>query len=354
MKENESGLNLVAIGGGTGLAMLLSGLKKYTGADYKSYKGLHIKDLTAVVTVTDDGGSSGRLRKELRVLPPGDIRNCLVALSEDESLMSELFQYRFSGNGHLHGHSFGNLFLSALSGVTGDFIQAIKVCSEVLAIKGKIYPSTIQDVRLAAELSNGRKVHGESIISKSSVPIRKLFLLPQHCKPVEGTLQAIREADIVTVGPGSLFTSLLPNLLIKRTVREIVRSKALTVYICNLMTQPGETTDFLASDHVKAIYNHTRAPIFDCVIANTKKVSEKLQEKYLKGGALQVKNDIRELKRLKLKVFTRDLVSEDNVVRHDPDLLAQTIFEAYLLLKSRRKSHSAGVRFKRGRTSVPS
>jgi uncharacterized cofD-like protein len=331
MKENlsKTGLNVVAIGGGTGLARLLSGLKKHVTGSHRNGTEPFIKELTAVVTVTDDGGSSGRLREELRVLPPGDIRNCLVALSEDEPLMSELFQYRFPGRGHLRGHSFGNLFLTAMAGITGDFVQAIKVCSEVLAIKGRIYPSTIQDVKLIGELEGGKKIYGESAISKSQTAIKRLHLSPRNCHPVRGTLQAIEAADIITVGPGSLYTSLLPNLLIKRTINEIHQSQALKIYICNIMTQPGETVGFTASEHVKAIYKHTGVPIFDCIIINIAPVSMRLRKNYLKEGATQVVNDVDELKKLGLKIFATNLILEGTVVRHHPDKLAEAIARVY-------------------------
>lgn len=320
-------LKLVAIGGGTGLSVLLSGLKKHVGSGPADEAWL--EELTAVVTVTDDGGSSGRLRHELQVLPPGDIRNCLVALSEDERLMSRLFKYRFPGRGILRGHNFGNLFLTALTGLTGDFIEAIKVSSEVLAVKGRIYPSTVQDVKLIAELANGERAYGESAISLSRTPIKRLYLSRPDCRPVPDTLRAIAEADIITVGPGSLYTSLLPNLLIKETVSQMVKSKALKIYICNIMTQPGETTGYRASDHVRAIYQHTRAPIFDCVIVNSRRVSPRMRRKYLKQGATQVENDISELEKLGLTVYARDLALESQVVRHDPELLAAAILEAY-------------------------
>lgn len=320
-------LRLVAIGGGTGLSVLLSGLKRYVGNGPADEAWL--EELTAVVTVTDDGGSSGRLRHELQVLPPGDIRNCLVALSEDERLMSRLFKYRFPGRGILRGHNFGNLFLTALTGVTGDFIEAIKVSSEVLAVKGRIYPSTVQDVKLIAELANGERAYGESAISFSRTPIKRLYLSRPDCRPVPDTLRAIAEADIITVGPGSLYTSLLPNLLIRETVGQILKSKALKIYICNIMTQPSETTGYRASDHVRAIYQHTRAPIFDCAIVNSRRVSPRMRRKYLKQGATQVENDISELEKLGLTVYARDLAVESQVVRHEPELLAAAILEAY-------------------------
>src|ERR1700752_5224891 len=231
------GQNLVAIGGGTGLSTLLAGLKKRCG---KSAEGTWIDTLSAIVTVSDDGGSSGRLRDELQMLPPGDIRNCMIALSEDSGLLSRLFRHRFRGEGELGGHSFGNLFLAALTEVTGDFTEAIRLSSEVLASKGHIFPATISDVRLVAELEDGSVVRGETQISASTVPIRRLRLEPEQCLPLPQVLKAIRAADVITVGPGSLYTSILPNLLVSQVGRAIGQSRATKIFICNLMTQPGE------------------------------------------------------------------------------------------------------------------
>src|SRR5882724_1765528 len=243
-------LRIVSIGGGTGLSALLSGLKKYTQPFGSAV------DVTAIVTVTDDGGSSGRLRREFEVLPPGDIRNCMVALSEDEALLSKLFQYRFSGGKGLKGHSFGNLFLTALTNLTGDFAQAVKVSSEVLASLGRIYPATQSNVILEAELENGRIVVGESKISKSRSHIKWIRLKPRICKPLPETLEAIERADLITFGPGSLFTSVIPNVLVQGIPQAIRRSRALRAYFVNLMWQPGETIGFRASDHVDAIHRH--------------------------------------------------------------------------------------------------
>src|SRR5580700_621671 len=236
-------LRIVAIGGGTGLSTLLHGLKRYA-------KDPQEAEITAIVTVTDDGGSSGRLRREFEVLPPGDIRNCMVALSEDEGLLSKLFQYRFSGGQGLKGHSFGNLFLTALTNLTGDFAQAVKVSSEVLASLGRIYPATESNVILEAELENGRTMVGESKISKSRSRIKWIRIRPRICRPLPETLEAIERADLITFGPGSLFTSVIPNVLVQGIPRAIRRSRALKAYFVNLMTQPGETTSFSASEHV--------------------------------------------------------------------------------------------------------
>src|SRR5947209_12531395 len=243
------GLKLVAIGGGTGLSTLLAGLKQLVGAS--DGEGVWLESLSAIVTVSDDGGSSGRLREELQMLPPGDIRNCMVALSEDSTLLSRLFRYRFRGSGELGGHSFGNLFLAALTEVTGDFVEAVRLSSEVLASKGRIYPATINDVRLVAELEDGTEVYGETQITASRAPIRHLRLEPEHCLPLPEALAAIRAADVITIGPGSLYTSILPNLLVARVANAIGSAHAVKIFICNLMTQPGETDGYTARQHLE-------------------------------------------------------------------------------------------------------
>src|SRR6185295_3025468 len=242
----NGGQKLVALGGGTGLSTLLAGLKQLVA---KPDEPIWIDTLSAIVTVSDNGGSSGRLRDELQMLPPGDIRNCIVALSEDSSLLSRLFRHRFRGDGELGGHSFGNLLLAALTEVTGDFTEAIRVSSEILASKGHIYPATISDVRLAAELEDGTIVRGETHISASKLPIRRLRLEPERCLPLPEALKAIRAADIITVGPGSLYTSILPNLLVSQVARVIGQSRATKIFINNLMTQPGETDGYSAREH---------------------------------------------------------------------------------------------------------
>ncbi len=288
-----------------------------------------ISSLTAVVTVTDDGGSSGRLRVELQMLPPGDIRNCLVALSAAEPLMSELFQYRFPGTGGLQGHSFGNLFLTALTGVTGDFLKAIRLSSEVLAIRGRIYPSTLEDVRLVATMKKGIRVRGESAISRAKMRIQKVALSPRNCHPVPAVIQAIRNADIITLGPGSLYTSLIPNLLVRGLVPEIRRSKALKVFIGNLMTQPGETTGFSAADHIAAIHENVREQLFDTIILNRKPIPGVQLTRYRKQGAVPVKTDHQRLRKMRLEIYETDLLARENVVRHNPDLLAAAVYDAY-------------------------
>ena len=255
-------VRVVALGGGTGLSTLLRGLKEYVARRRAERRRLPISDLAAIVTVTDDGGSSGRLRREQRVLPPGDIRNCMVALSKDEALLSHLFQYRFSGAKGLGGHSFGNIFLTALTHVTGDFPEAVRLSGQVLAIRGRIFPSTAQNVTLEAVLEDGTIVRGETKISHSTRAIDRIRLIPPTARPLPEVLQALREANLILVGPGSLYTSLIPNLLLKQVTEVLAHSKATRVYIANLMTQPGETDHFSVADHVRAIYNHTRPGLF--------------------------------------------------------------------------------------------
>jgi len=265
------GQKLVAIGGGTGLSTLLAGLKRLVG---KTEEPIWIESLSAIVTVSDDGGSSGRLRDELQMLPPGDIRNCMIALSEDSTLLSRLFRYRFRGDGELGGHSFGNLFLAALTEVTGDFTEAIRLSSEVLASKGHIYPATISDVHLVAELEDGTLVHGETQISASKVAIRRLRLEPEQCLPLPAALKAIRAADIITVGPGSLYTSILPNLLVAQVARVIGQTQATKIFVNNLMTQPGETDGYSARKHLETIKKYAPEIHFDYVVVNDRRISK--------------------------------------------------------------------------------
>ena len=309
-------LRIVAIGGGTGLSTLLHGLKRYAAEPREI-------EITAVVTVTDDGGSSGRLRREFDVLPPGDIRNCLVALSEDEATLSKLFQYRFSEGRGLKGHSFGNLFLTALTNQTGDFATAVKVSSEILASLGRIYPSTDANVVLEAELENGRIVAGETKISKSRSRIKCIRLRPRVCKPLLETLEAIERADLITFGPGSLFTSVIPNVLVQGIPQAIRRSKALRAYFVNLMWQPGETIGFRASDHVEAIHRHAGVEVLNVAVVNTRSISAKQRRKYAAEQVQSVVNDVDRLARMGLQVVAEDLLGEGDIVRHDPRATAE-------------------------------
>lgn len=319
-------LRIVSIGGGNGLSTLLRGLKRYVKA------GEGILEITAVVTVTDDGGSSGRLRRDFDVLPPGDIRNCLVALSEDETLMSRLFQFRFASGRGLKGHSFGNLFLTAMTHLTGDFNQAVRNTCEVLAVLGNIHPSTAANVQIEAKLANGKKVSGESRISRSRSRIERIEIRPRRPKPLPETLEAIANADLITLGPGSLFTSVIPNILVDGIPQAIAASPALKAYFVNLMSQPGETTNFRASDHVDAIYRHTRKPILDVCVVNTHPIRGKVLDRYQARAARPVENDLENLEKLGLKVVAADLlrISGKQVkekIRHDSNVLGAIAFE---------------------------
>ena len=324
MKTVKRPLRIVSIGGGSGLSTLLRGLKRYVRARSDAL------DITAVVTVTDDGGSSGRLRRQFSVLPPGDIRNCMVALSEDETLLTKLFQYRFSNGRGLKGHSFGNLFLTAMTHLTGDFAQAVKLSSEVLAVLGRIYPSTAENVALEATLENGQKILGETRISRSRSRIEKIQLHPAHPKPLPETLRALAEADLITLGPGSLFTSLVPNLLVDGIPRAIASSSALKAYLVNLMWQPGETTNFRASDHVAALLRHAgrySRSLIDVCVVNTRPITGKILEKYRAQAARPVENDVEKLRQMGLQVIGDDLLrmsrfNSDGKIRHDSGVLS--------------------------------
>lgn len=326
LREENRGLNLVALGGGTGLSTLLAGLKCLV-TKHKS-DNLWIDSLSAIVTVSDDGGSSGRLRDELQMLPPGDIRNCMIALSEDSNLLSRLFRYRFRGTGELGGHSFGNLFLAALTEVTGDFTEAVRLSSEVLASKGHIYPATISDVRLVAELSDGSIVRGETQISASRAPIRRLSLEPELCLPLPEVLKAIRAADVITVGPGSLYTSILPNLLVARVSHAIGESKATKIFICNLMTQPGETDNYTARQHLETIKSYASEIHFDFVIVNNKRITQDQSERYALEGAYQIgidEDSIDSVLDQSTQVIRTNLLEDGEKVRHDSAVLARVV-----------------------------
>ena len=339
---NLAGMNVVALGGGTGLSTLLKGLKKYVREERANHgslqqrrkravgSGLTLRHLSAIVTVSDDGGSSGRLRREFRVSPPGDIRNCMVALSEDEALLSRLFQFRFASGRGLKGHSFGNLFLTALTGVTGDFQEAVTVSGEVLAIRGHIFPSTMEDVTLTAVLEDGRVVQGETRISRSQSRIARLRLVPPNCRPLPQALEAIAQADVITVGPGSLYTSLIPNLLVRGVSKAIAQSRAARIFICNLMTQPGETSRYSATDHIRAVYEHCGAPLFDYVVVNSQPIPAALRKRYLAGQSQPVEADEAEMRQLGVRVIAADLLAGDATpgkVRHHPERLSQVVLD---------------------------
>ena len=331
-KPFSRGFRIVALGGGTGLSTLLRGLKEHVvrRSDEHTTSERPIADLAAIVTVTDDGGSSGRLRRENRILPPGDIRNCMVALSKDEALLGRLFQYRFHAGRGLVGHNFGNLFLAALTHVTGDFSEAIRVSSKVLAIRGRIFPSTLSNVHLVATLENGRTVHGETRITASRTPIKKLALSPRRVRPLPAVIKAIQEADLILLGPGSLYTSILPNLLIPEIASAITKSKAPRVYIANLMTQPGETAGYALADHLRAIQRHTSHRVVDWVVANRQPVSPDVARRYRAQGAEQVAVDLPELQKLGNRVILDNLLEEHGFIRHNPRRLALLLLEEFL------------------------
>lgn len=332
METLVPGFRVVALGGGTGLSTLLRGLKEHVvrRPDELASTERPIVDLAAIVTVTDDGGSSGRLRRENRILPPGDIRNCMVALSKDEALLGRLFQYRFHAGRGLVGHNFGNLFLAALTHVTGDFTEAIRVTSKVLAIRGRIFPSTLSNVHLIASVGNGHIVHGETRISATRKPIEKLRLSQRRVRPLPAAIDAIQQANLILLGPGSLYTSVLPNLLIPEIAAAIARSKAARVYIANLMTQPGETTGYTLSDHLRAVQKHVPRRVIDWVVANRQAVSPEVARRYRAEGAAPVALDLPTLQKLGYHVLLDDLIEEHGVLRHNTRRLSRLLLEKFL------------------------
>ena len=336
------GFRVVALGGGTGLSTLLRGLKEHCvrRSDDHPTPERPISDLVAIVTVTDDGGSSGRLRRENRILPPGDIRNCMVAMSKDEALLGRLFQYRFKAGTGLVGHNFGNLFLAALTHITGDFAEAIRVSSQVLAIRGRIFPSTLANVHLVATLEDGRTVRGETKITASNSRIKKITLSPPNVRPLPLALDAIRNADLILMGPGSLYTSILPNLLIPEIAAALIKSKAPRVYVANLMTQPGETAGYALADHLRAIQQHvlrknSQRRVIDYVVANRQPVSPAVARRYRTEGAEPVEIDLPSLQKLGFDVLLDNLLDEQTVIRHNTRRLARLLLDKFL---SGRKS----------------
>jgi uncharacterized cofD-like protein len=335
-------LRVVSIGGGHGLSALLNGLKRYTHPS-QNQQGEEepVIDITAIVTVTDDGGSSGRLRREFDVLPPGDIRNCMVALSEDGALLSRLFQYRFKAGRGLKGHSFGNLFLTALTDITGDFPDAVRSSAEVLKIAGRIFPSTAANVSLEAVLDGGRVVSGETRISSTRRRIRQIRLRPGYVRPLKDTLDAIARADLITLGPGSLFTSVIPNLLVSGIPKAIRESQALKAYFVNLMTQPGETTNFTASDHVTALREHARGELLDCVVLSNSRISPGLRRAYAEQNSAPIECDTEAIERMGLKVIQADLVLKGIKVRHNPAAIARVAVDLAVLGRKRIEGSKA-------------
>jgi uncharacterized cofD-like protein len=287
-----------------------------------------IGDLSAVVTVSDDGGSSGRLRKEFNMLPPGDIRNCIVALSEDEALLSRLFRHRFDKGSGLEGHSFGNLFLAALTSLTSDFSEAVRLSSEILLTRGHIYPATKSNIELEALMEDGARVRGETKITASKGRIRELFLVPPDVDPMPQTLEAIANADMITIGPGSLFTSLIPNLLVRGIAQAIVESPANKVYICNLMTQANESLGLTAADHIQALNRHAHKQIFDFALINRTAVSNEMKAKYALEGACQIVNDLDAVEALGVIPVLGDYLEvEAGVARHNTARVARDLMQ---------------------------
>lgn len=325
-RKLNRGPRTVAVGGGTGLSMLLSGAKNITN------------NLTAIVSVGDDGGSSGRLREEMGILPPGDIRHCITALADDEDLVNKLFKYRFKNGEGLEGHSFGNLFLTALYDITGDMVSAVRASSRVLSIRGRVLPATLDDMKLVAEMEDGRIIHGESTIPEAHGKIKRLFTEPANCKALPDVIQAIRDAELIILGPGSLYTSVIPNLLVREISEEIIKSKAKKIYVCNIMTQPGETDNYTVSDHLKALIQHAGSnKIVDAVLVNDY-LPEKLAGKYQEAGSYPVKLDAQEVKKLGIKIFAKKLIqdSREGLVRHSSTRVARAVY--YWFKKQQKKS----------------
>ena len=324
-------LNVVAIGGGTGLSTLLKGLKRYVAHPFSTIpthpdEGL-ISELSAIVTVSDDGGSSGRLRKELNMLPPGDIRNCIVALSEDEATLSRLFRHRFLKGSGLEGHSFGNLFLAALTAITSDFSEAVRLSSEILLTRGHIYPSTTAHVELEAVMKDGRHVRGETQITASDGKIEELVLIPADVEPLPQTLEAIARADLITIGPGSLFTSLIPNVLVRGMVQAIVNSAAIKVYVCNLMTQANESLGLTAADHIRALNSHAGAQLFDFALLNRTPVPSEMKAKYALTGSTQIVADLDAIEAMGVCPVLGDYLDQTGVARHSTEKVARDLVD---------------------------
>ncbi|MBR1775477.1 YvcK family protein [bacterium] len=318
-RKLNKGAKVVAIGGGTGLSMLLRGIKKYTN------------NITAIVTVGDDGGSSGRLREEMGILPPGDIRNCIAALGDDEDLITELFQYRFKNGEGLEGHSFGNLFLTALCAITGDMVSAVKESSNVLNIRGVVLPATLDDMKLAAEFEDGRIIKGESNIPEAKGKIKKLFTEPAKCVALPEALAAIKEADLIILGPGSLYTSVIPNLLVSGIADAIDKAHAKKIYVCNIMTQPGETDNYSVASHVNALIKHAGGKcIIDAVLVNDS-LPENISEGYAKAGSIPVRLDMENIAPIGIEVVSQKLLQENKqgLVRHSSNRVARAVYYWY-------------------------
>ena len=315
----NKGAKIVAIGGGTGLSMLLRGIKKYTN------------NITAVVTVGDDGGSSGRLREDMGILPPGDIRNCIAALADDDDLITELFQYRFKKGEGLEGHSFGNLFLTALCAITGNMVKAVKESSNVLNIRGVVLPATLDDMKLGAEFEDGTLVKGESNIPEEHKQIKRLFTEPVNCQALPEVIEAILHADLIILGPGSLYTSVIPNLLVNGIVDAIMQSHAKKIYVCNIMTQPGETDGYTVASHVNALLAHANGnKIIDAVLVNDS-LPANISEGYAKTGSIPVRLDMENLTPIGIEVVPQKLIQEnrEGLVRHSSNRVARAVYYWY-------------------------
>lgn len=312
----ERGPRVVAFGGGTGLSVLLRGLKEHTS------------NITAIATVSDDGGSSGRLRGELGILPPGDIRNCLVALADAEPLMGRLFQHRFK-SGSLRGHSFGNLFIGAMSEITGDFERAVLESSKVLAVRGQVLPSTIDDVILGAELEDGTEIWGESAISGTPRRKKRVYLSLKDARPPAAAVAAVQEADLIVIGPGSLYTSVIPNLLVDELRWSVANASALRVLVMNIMTQPGETNGYSVADHVNALLNHAGPGIIDVVLLNSARLTPAVEDRYAGERSFPVKLDAEAVRRLGVQVVSEPLLAGGTMARHDPERLAGALLRIY-------------------------
>ena len=318
-RKLNRGAKVVAIGGGTGLSMLLRGVKRYTN------------NITAIVTVGDDGGSSGRLREEMGILPPGDIRNCIAALGDDEDLITELFQYRFKTGEGLEGHSFGNLFLTALCSITGNMVKAIKESASVLNIRGVVLPATLDDMKLGAEFEDGRIVHGESSIPEANGQIKRLFTEPENCKALPEAIDAIADADLIILGPGSLYTSVIPNLLVNGIVDAVLKAKAKKIYVCNIMTQPGETTDYTVASHINALFKHAGGKkIVDAVLVNNS-LPDNISEGYAQAGSIPVRLDMENINPIGIEIVSQKLIQEnkEGLVRHSSNRVARAIHYWY-------------------------
>ena len=311
----KKGPRIVVLGGGTGLSVLLRGLKEYTS------------NITAIVSVADDGGSSGRLRGQLGILPPGDLRNCLVALADTEPAMESLFSYRFTAGEGLAGHSLGNLLIAAMVDLTGNFETAINEVGEVLAIRGKVIPATTANLVLGAELEDGSLLIGQSFVAATEKPIKKVFLSPSECEPLPEAIAAIREAEAIILGPGSLYTSVIPNLLIPGMTEEIKKARCLKIYVCNVMTEMRETKDFTAGDHLEALYQHSAPGLVDYMIVNNKKVPASYVTKYALEGAKAVEIDREKIAQMDVQLIQAPLSLENDCIRHDSQELSSLIMK---------------------------